>query len=303
MLKRLFLLGWFRPQPYLKFVVAIILLAPIASTSTRSVLAAPLENPDAVTTVAVESAPVASQSSAPDATEATPELPAQIDPLDSPFPIPWTWITETQAEVSAEGGSGMRYYRSQPIVSPDGEYAAYTRVQFQVAPEMHNSRVSSVMFVENLKTGELQVVTAKSPLADNPAIASEDGDMPGAISVLMPVGWSQQSDRLLARQFEGLFNTSDASDYAVIWQREQKNATTVAPTAAPTSHNISILLGWSQNRPDSVLFRAGELGDENWSLWAVNNNGLTVAATELDKPIVFGKRIDQIWSGPQIAYR
>lgn len=153
----------------------------------------------------------------------------------------------------------LHYYRSPSLVSPDGMYAAYSHIQMQSQPELYRSRVSSVMFVENLQTGELQVINATSPLADNPLVLME---VPGVISILTPVGWSKTSDRLLARQFEGLFSSSDASDFAVIWNRQQNRTSTVAPSQIAYNHDISILLGWSQVDPNQVLFRAGNLGDE-----------------------------------------
>jgi len=301
MFKRLLLSGWFWPQPYLKLLIAVLLIAPIMVTPLQSTKAAP---------VGAALAPPLSIKSAPPATTvpatesaATNEPPEQIDPLGSPHPVPWNWIMTTHADVSSKRGSGLNYYRSQSLVSPDGKYAAYSRIQMQVQPELFRSRVSSVMFVENLQTGELQVINANSPLADNPLVAGEDADLPGAISILTPVGWSKTSDRLLARQFEGLFSSSDASDFAVIWNRHPNRTSTVAPSQTQYNHDISILLGWSQIDPDQVLFRAGNLGDEQWPLWAVAGNGQTVAATDVDQPIVFGKLLNQLWSGPQVAYR
>lgn len=223
--------------------------------------------------------------------------PEQTDPLDSPHPIPWNWIMQTQDEVSATKGSGVRFYRTPSLVSPDGQYAAYTRIQIQVQPDMYRSRVSSVMFVENLSNGGLRMVTASSPLANNPRKRNEPADKAGVISVLIPVSWSQRGDRLLARQFEGLFNTSDASDYAVVWDRQQNRARTIAPSKIRYSN--SVLLGWSGSKPDQVLFRAGELGDEQPPLWAVNLGGRTMLAAKKDKPIVFGRNVAQTWAGPQ----
>jgi hypothetical protein len=61
------------------------------------------------------------------------------------------------------------------------------------------------------------------------------------------------------------------------------------------------LLGWSRTNPDQVLFRAGELGEENWPLWAVDLDGQTLAAIE-DQPLVFGQTITHSWAGPQAHY-
>lgn len=245
---------------------------------------------------------LSSQSSDPVSEEVTPEMTPsglQLDPLDSPHPIPWNWVLTTHAELSASGQSGVRYYRSPALVSPDGLYAAYTRIQMDGEPELYKSRVSSVMFVENLKTGDLHTVTAASPLSDSPLAANEEAEMPGIISILIPVSWSRLSDRLLSRQFEGLLGTSDASDFAVIWDRDHNRTATLAPDCI--EYSAAILLGWSQIKPDHVLFRAGEMGDENPPIWAVGLNNQTTLAQE-EKPMIYGQQVNQVWAGPQARW-
>lgn len=278
----------------------MLLMAPIIVAPIQSINASPVEAAISASPP-IESAPAST--TVPAAEEGAIDAVAQMDPLDSPHPIPWNWVITTHADVSSKLGYGLRYYRSQALISPDGRYAVYSRIQMQVQPELYYSRVVSVMFVENLQTGKLQVVNATSPLADNPLVAGEDADLPGTISVLTPIGRSETGDRLLARQFEGLFNSSDATDFAVIWNRQQNRSSTIAPSQTKYNHEISILLGWSQAEPNQVLFRAGNLGDEQWPLWAVAGNGMTVAATDMDQPLVFGQRLDPVWSGPQVAYR
>lgn len=230
------------------------------------------------------------------------ELSAPIDPLNSPYPVPWNWVMQTYEDVSSQEGSGVRYYRSHSLLSPDGEYAAYSRIQMQVQPELYRSQVSSVMFLENLRTGQLQEVKASSPLALHLMIRGKAAT-PGIISILAPIGWSNSSDRLLARQFEGFFSTSDASDYAVIWHRNQNRTTTLAPSQSHNSHAMSILLGWSKTDPTQVVFRVGELGDEQWQMWTVAQSGRTTPATIVEQPVVFGLRQMQLWAGEQIASR
>lgn len=269
------------PQPYLKLLIVVLVIAPIMIAPLQSIKAEPASvAPPSINTATVPAA-------------------AQSDPLGSPYPIPWNWVMITYANGSSKGVR-LHYYRSPSLVSPDGVYAAYSRIQMQSQPELYRSRVSSVMFVENLQTGELQVINATSPLANHPLGLME---VPGVISILTPVGWSKTSDRLLARQFEGLFSSSDASDFAVIWHRQQNRTSTVAPSQTAYNHDISILLGWSQVDPNQVLFRAGNLGDQQWSLWAVAGDGQTVAATDVDQPLVFGKPLNQVWSRSQVAYR
>jgi len=227
------------------------------------------------------------------------ELGVQIDPLDSPHPIPWSWVLASHAEISTSNSSGTRYYRSPSLVSPDGQYAAYSRIQMQGQPELYRSRVTSVMFVENLHTGDLRTITASSPLAGNPLVGNEEADLPGTISILIPVSWSKSGDRLLARQFEGLFSTSDASDYAVIWDRQQNLTSTITP--GRIQYSSAVLLGWSQTNPNQVLFRAGEMGDERWPVWAVDLGGQTILAHQ-DQPIIYGQVVNQVWAGPQARW-
>ncbi|MGA9380203.1 MAG: hypothetical protein WBV73_15670 [Phormidium sp.] len=225
----------------------------------------------------------------------------QADPLESPYPVPWQWVMSTHEQVSSTKGSGIRFYRTPSVISPDGKYAAYSRVQLRVKPELYHSNVSSVMFVENLQTKQLRVVTANSPLANNPKKAKQPANMPGIVSIMIPVSWSASGDRLLARQFEGSLSASDASDYAVVWDRNTGRSNTITPSNAG-EYGQAILLGWSKVNPQNVIFQAGELGDENRQLWAVNIQGKTIAAKQEDQPIVFGRTVQQAWAGPQAGW-
>lgn len=225
----------------------------------------------------------------------------QIDPLNSPYPVPWNWVLAAQGEGSSYG-SRIRYYRTQALISPNGQYAAYSRVQMRVMPDFTQSQVSSVMFVENLKTGDLQTILASSPFADNPFSSSTEQSMPGTIAILIPVAWSAASDRVLAREFESVFGTDLASDFAVIWDSPSNTVSTLAPTGV--QYTNAILMGWSHAKPDRVLFRAGNLGDDpaDWSLLGVDFNGDTIATVE-DQPVVFGQTITHLWAGPQAYHR
>lgn len=221
----------------------------------------------------------------------------QLDPLNSPYPVPWNWVQAMLTESPSLTTPTLRYYRSPALISPSGEYAAYSRIQIQVQPSFTQSRVGSVLFLENLRTGDLQTITAASPFADNPFIADSEPGRAGTIAILIPVAWSESGDRILAREFESLFGTDLASDYAVVWDRQQNRTQTIAPTQVEYSN--AVLLGWSQSDPTQVLFRAGNLGDEEWGIWAVSVDGDTVAATAADQPIVFGQVVNNVWAGPQ----
>lgn len=244
---------------------------------------------------------------APVSEEPDPSELSQQDPIGSPHPVPWKWITATQEAVSANNGSGVRYYRSAPVISPDGRYSIYSRVKLEVKPQMHKSRVSSVLFVEDRTNSNLKVVASTSALVDPLLKASQArgkaSQIPGKIGVLVPVGWSENGERFLARKFEGLFNTAHASDQALIWNRQKNHASTVAPSQKNHQYDIAVLLGWSKNAPDNVVFQAGEMGQETWPTITVANDGRTVATPEVDQPTTFGRKTTDVWAGPQVAYQ
>lgn len=218
------------------------------------------------------------------------------DPLNSPHPIPWQWIEQTQAMAGSATEAQMRYYRSHALVSPDGQYAAYSRIQMEILPGTVQDRVTSMLFLENIQTGDLQFVTASSPQVKNPNITEAEYEQPGMIAVLTPVAWSESGDRLLVRGFESRFGTDLASDYAVVWDRASGAQRAIVPTNI--SYTNAILLGWSQTHANQVLFRAGALGDESWPMVAVNSDGVAIASTS-DQPLVYGQINRDFWNGPQ----
>lgn len=204
----------------------------------------------------------------------------QNDPLNSPHPIPWEWILRSQAEVNYTNRSGIRYYWTPPLTSPDRHYAVYSRIILRAEPRLHRSQVDSVMFIKNLQTGELKTITPLSNFSQN-----SPPSQPGKIMVLIPVSWNEKGNLLLAREFEAIFSSSDMTDYGMIWDRETNRTITLRPTLSPNSH--SVLLGWSQRYPNQVLFRAGEIGESDWKVWSVNLDGQTKIAQE-DHPVIFG---------------
>lgn len=217
------------------------------------------------------------------------------DPLHSPFPIPWQWILETQAAVAEGRHAGSTVYRSPYLYDPQRRFAAYCRVRLQLKPKLHESRVTSILFVEDLQTGMLHTVMARSPLAPHPFQAEEIVDAPGIISILLPVSWSADGERLLGRQFEGFLGSGAMSDFAVVWEQGTQTTTTLAPSS-DIDYTHAILLGWSEQRPEQVLFQAGCMGDEVWHLWTVAMDG-TTAIADGDHGMVFGELSSNIWTG------
>lgn len=222
------------------------------------------------------------------------------DPLNSPYPVPWAWITSTQQDYAEQQRSGLRYYRSPALVSPSGQYAAYSRIEVRAEPNSYESKVLGVMFVENLETGKLQVVRAHSPIASYIQKVGEDSpEMAGVISILLPASWSEQGEQLLARQMEGAFNSSDISDYGVVWHGGQVQ--TISATPQATMEASATLLGWQREASGQVLFQVSHFDnyeEADSSLVSVNING-TIQEAQAPAVIAHGKRVSRSWTGVQ----
>ncbi|QCS49257.1 hypothetical protein FEK30_07310 [Picosynechococcus sp. PCC 11901] len=217
------------------------------------------------------------------------------DPLHSPFPIPWQWILETQATVAAGNQSSADVCRSPALNNGRHQYAAYSRIQLALRPQLQESQVTSVLFVENLQTGILSTVMARSPLAPQAFQEVEGNDAAGLISLLIPVSWSADGQRLLARQFEGFFNSGVMSDFAVVWDAKTQRSITLQPNIeAEYSH--AILLGWSEQYAEDVLFQTGVMGEETWPIWRVSPSGDTNLARE-NHGVVYGDLLSPAWFG------
>ncbi|MGA1621654.1 MAG: hypothetical protein ACO36E_02880 [Synechocystis sp.] len=236
--------------------------------------------------------------------EANSAIAAEADPLNSPYPVPWQWITQTQQDYAAQQRTGLRYYRSPALVSPSGNYAAYSRIEVRAKANLYESKVLSVLFLENLQTGELQVIRANSPIASYlQQVGESSPEMAGVISILIPASWSGNGDRLLARQLEGAFNSSDISDYAVVWTGADTAVKTIAANPKATMETSATLLGWHQNDPDQVLFKVSHLDDEegNENLVSVSLSG-DIQTTQTPEVIGFGELVSRSWTGVQAIY-
>jgi len=211
----------------------------------------------------------------------------ECDPLNSPFPVPWSWVMETLSQ--SPQVSQLHYFRSPTLLSPDGRHAAYSRIQLRVGDHpLITSQVSSALFVENLETEDIHAIPIHAPFANNPFIRDVELESAGTIAIAIPVSWSEAGDRLLIREFESLFSSSLASDFAVIWDCHSQTAYTIAPSGFPYSY--AMLLGWSGDRPDQVLFEASLMGESDAQRWVVDCQGRTNPAPDA-QPAVFGRTL------------
>jgi hypothetical protein len=240
----------------------------------------------------------------------------QIDPINSPHPVPWNWILAAQGSAAAAAQPQTHYYRSASLRSPDHQWIAYSRICLQATPQLHSCQVSSVLLVENLSTGSLQGVQPPLPLdlcweeppeespeeslKQSEAVSSQaQGDQPqraGAIGLLVPISWNYSSDRLLTRNFKGAFCSSLASDYALVWDSHTHTSQTLAPYNV--AYEYAVLQGWSQTDPDQVLFKTGKLGDPEQHLWRVDRHGHAVPSA-FDQAEILGQIVTTPLEGPQ----
>jgi hypothetical protein len=166
---------------------------------------------------------------------------------------------------------------------------------------LYESKVLSVLFLENLQTGELQVIRAESPIARYlQQVGEHSEEMAGVISILIPASWSGDGDRLLARQLEGAFNSSDISDYAVVWEGKDSPVQTLAATSNATTEVSAMLLGWHQDDPDQMLFKVNYLGEEESAetLVSVSLTG-DIQTTQAPDVIGYGELVSRSWTGVQ----
>ncbi|MEO1145205.1 MAG: hypothetical protein AAFY26_06375 [Cyanobacteria bacterium J06638_22] len=219
----------------------------------------------------------------------SPHPSVECDPLNSPFPIPWAWVMDMLAQ--SPQPSQLYYFRSPTLPSPDGRHVAYSRIHLRVGnTPLITSQVSSALFVENLETEDIHAIPIHAPFANNPFIRDAELESAGTIAIAIPVSWSRAGDRLLIREFESLFSSNLASDFAVIWDGATQQAYTIAPSGFPYSH--AVLLGWSGDRPDQALFEAGMIGESDAQRWRVDCQGRTMAAPT-DQPTIFGWNLHQ----------
>lgn len=199
------------------------------------------------------------------------------DPLSSPFPLPWAWVEQAH-EIACQHNQSFRHLLdSRRYVSPDGEYVASATFVLITHPEAYRQELTSVLEITHLPSGQqerFESIATVPPeyLSDLP----QQGTTQGLIAVLMPVGWSEGGDRLLVRQFQGIFSSDFASDGAWIWERDLGHIATVYPMA--DDYDFAVLLGWSSEQRDQVLFHTQLMGDPHGHTWAVDIHGDTLAA-------------------------
>lgn len=192
---------------------------------------------------------------------AAPEAPLQIggsrSPIASPpsesVTIPWDWVYGLRDQARQRQCTVVGLLRSEPLPSPDPEWQVYTRLDLVATPQM--GRLTSVLFAENTRTGALQVLYQASASVLDPLD-------PLDFAMILPLAW--QDHTLLAREYEGWFQTDLSWDRAVIWPLPASSAR-IPPVQIwepPPALGYAELLGWDPQAQERVLFAvADSLGE------------------------------------------
>lgn len=183
--------------------------------------------------------------------------------------IPWQWVLEQQDQALDQRCSLISMVRSQPLISPDQTWQAYSRLDLRVDPS-GELLLTSHLFARHQVSGSLHQIYSSTPL--DPAFD---------LAVLVPYGWQQQ--RLLVQERQGIWQSDILADRAVIWRAGPPSGwispgsptlvATLDPVGLrspssqiqvrqpPQPQAITELLGWDPEIPDQVLFGIGEMGE------------------------------------------
>lgn len=204
------------------------------------------------------------------------------DPLQSAYPIPWRWVWGIQTQAEQRRRPMRATIQSPVLISPDGRYATFSRVQVLAHQRDYTrTQITSTLYIRR-PGGALPLILR--PVGQPSALE------PGQIWVLVPVSWSADSRQLLVRQVVGRFGSSEITDRALVW--DDTGVRLVSPQAV--AHTHALLLGWSREDPNSILFATYIIGLERPSTWQVALDGLTLA-TRSPEPVVYGQAQGETW--------
>ncbi|MGQ9838710.1 MAG: hypothetical protein ACUVRV_12310 [Cyanobacteriota bacterium] len=175
-----------------------------------------------------------------------------LRPSDS-VAIPWDWVYGLREQAQQRQCTLVGLLRSDPLPAPDGNWQVYTRLDLVATPEV--GRLTSVLFAENTRTGVLQVLYQA-------AASVYASAQPLDFAMILPLSW--QNHTLLAREYEGWFQTDLSWDRAVIWSLPAASAG-IPPVQIwdpPPVLGYAELLGWDPQAQERVLFAVADgLGD------------------------------------------
>lgn len=199
------------------------------------------------------------------------------DPLNSPYPLPWSMIWEQQTLATERNRPVTLRYFTAGLRSPNGQLIAHSEIEVQLSPDFRQSHIFSQLIVKTAQGKVVQSIPSSMHLGQGPVKETSARQLRGTIAMLLPAAWSASGKKLLSRQFEAVFGSDVSSDYAVIWHSDQLRTKTITPL--PINYDSATLLGWSQSNPEQVLFRTSILGEPQGTTLAVDLQGSPVIAS------------------------
>ncbi|MFS8885792.1 hypothetical protein [Synechococcus sp. H70.2] len=182
----------------------------------------------------------------------------------SPLPLPWEWVYSLQEEAGQRQCTLVGLLRSQPLPAPDPQWQVYTRLDLVATPQA--SRLTSVLFAENLRTQALHVIYQAAASVYDPV-------EPLDFAMILPLAW--QDNTLLAREYTGWFQTDLSWDRAVIWPLPT-GSSQIPPVQIwdpPPALAYAELLGWDAAAKGRVLFAVADSLGESPRLVSVGSDG------------------------------
>lgn len=170
-----------------------------------------------------------------------------------PLAVPWEWVYALQEQARQRQCTLIGLLRSRPLPAPDPQWQVYTRLDLVATPQA--SRLTSVLFAKNTRTQALQVIYQASASVYDPA-------EPLDFAMILPLAW--QDNTLLAREYEGWFQTDLSWDRAVIWPLPT-DSTGIPPVQVwepPPALGYAELLGWDPQARGRVLFAVADSLEE-----------------------------------------
>ena len=222
------------------------------------------------------------QSAKPAIRQALPVASSVHDPLQSPYPLPWSVVQAQQTQSTRLNRPALLEYASPALRSPDGQISAYSEIDIHISPDFRQSQIISRLILKTAQGKTLQVIPSSMHLSQSAVDETAARDVPGTISILVPAIWSSNGQQLLSRQFEAVFGSDVSSDYAVIWDRSQQQARTISPL--PLNYDSATLLGWNPKQPSQVLFHTTIIGEKDGTVLAVDSRGNTVTGASPARP-------------------
>lgn len=176
---------------------------------------------------------------------ALPSFANTINPGEAP--IPRLWLQDIQDRAYQNNCTMVGVLRGQPLVSNDGRWEVYSRVTYEITP-LGFGRLSSTLFSRDRQTQALETIYAPA------SIFRTDEELGLDFLFLLPIEW--RNNRVLVREFSGLFRSQAILNRAIVWQPPTEAAPARLQIETPQSDfPATVLMGW-EPEPESnrILF-------------------------------------------------